>query len=263
MKTELSLQEIKEISFDVLKHFCRFCTENNIRFFLSNGTLLGAIKYSGFIPWDDDIDVFVPREDYDRLVKSYQDSDRYKLFSPERVAEYRFPFSKLCDMTTLKEENNIDNVVSLGVDIDIFPLDYCSEHILRPNVQRKLKIYQIGCVLSKFTSSKGKPIHKRCIIRACRMLGFRFFSSRLIKTVNKESALGSSHIGCLMWPIYGQREVVPADVFSDTIEVDFEGEKFPAPAGYDVYLRSLYGDYEKDPPLDKQKSHHNYNAYRI
>ena len=66
-----------------------------------------------------------------------------------------------------------------------------------------------------------------------------------------------------MWPIYGKREIIPAEVFSDTVEVEFEGEKFPAPIGYDTYLRSLYGTYENDPPLDQQKTHHKYTAYRI
>ncbi len=263
MKKELSLQEIKAITYDVLISFRNFCSDYNIHFYLSNGTLLGAIKYNGFIPWDDDIDVFVPRADYDRLIELYKDSDRYKLFSRERNSKYKFPFAKLCDMTTLKEEFNIDSGVPLGVDIDIFPLDYCSAHIFKPTVQRKMKVYQIGCLLSKFVTSKGKPVVKRLIISLCRFLGFNYFCNRLIKTVNKEISLGNEFMGCLMWPIYGQREVIPSDVFADSVEVDFEGEKFPAPVGYDTYLRSLYGDYENDPPIDKQQSHHNYTAYRM
>ncbi len=263
MKNELSLSEIKAITYEILKHFHRFCHENNISFYLSNGTLLGAVKYGGFIPWDDDIDVFVPRKDYDRLIELYKNSDKYKLFSRERDSKYKFPFAKLCDMTTSKIEANIDSGVPLGVDIDIFPLDSCSKHILKPNVQRKLRIYQAGCVLSKFISSKGRPIHKRIVIGICRLLGFEFFCNGLTKTVRKEMSLGNEYMGCLMWPIYGKREIIPSKVFADTIEVEFEGEKFPAPAGYDTYLRSLYGDYEKDPPADKQKSHHKYTAYHI
>ena len=120
---ELSLKEIKEIEFELLKKFDSFCKENNVRYFLSNGTLLGAVKYKGFIPWDDDIDVLVPREDYDSLIELFHDDGRYKLFAFERNAEYRYPFAKFCDMRTRKAEGNIDNGVALGVDIDIFPLD--------------------------------------------------------------------------------------------------------------------------------------------
>ena len=264
MEKELSLVEIKAIAYATLKHFSNFSNEYNIQFFLSNGTLLGAIKYGGFIPWDDDIDIFVPRADYERLMKLYVNDGRYKLFSREREPAYRFPFAKLCDQTTLKEEGNIDNGVQLGVDIDIFPLDVCTEHILRPSVQRMIKIYQKGCILSKFISSKGKQTYKRVLIDCCRILGFEFFCKRLERIVKQEISRGhDEYMGCLMWPIYGEREIVPAEVFAETVEVEFEGERFPAPVGYDTYLRSLYGDYEKDPPVEKQKSHHRYTAYRI
>ena len=81
---ELSLQEIKQIELQILKRLKFFCDENNIRYFLCNGTLLGAIKYEGFIPWDDDIDVFVPRKDYDRLIRSFEDDNKYHLFAFEK-----------------------------------------------------------------------------------------------------------------------------------------------------------------------------------
>ena len=261
MKTELSLPEIKLATFNILLRFSSFCEKNSIRFYLSNGTLLGAVKYGGFIPWDDDIDVFVPRKDYDRLIELYEDNDKFQLFSRERNENYKFTFAKLCDMTTLKVEKNIDNGVSLGIDIDIFPLDSCSAHILRPSVQRKIRICQTGCILSKFLSADGYPFYKRIIINFCRLLRFDFFNRRLCKIVAKERTRGDEFSGCLVWPIYGAREIIPSAAFSDMVDVLFEGEKFPAPTGYDTYLRSLYGDYENDPPLEKQKSHHNYTAY--
>ena len=120
---KLSLQEVQQIEFDLLKRFDAFCKENEIRYFLSNGTLLGAVKYKEFIPWDDDIDVLVPRDDYNRLLHLFNDDEKYQLFAFEKNENYRFPFAKFCNMTTRKEENNIDNGVILGVDIDIFPLD--------------------------------------------------------------------------------------------------------------------------------------------
>ena len=259
----MQLNEIKAVAYRTLSVLKEFCQSHGLKYYLSNGTLLGAVKYKGFIPWDDDIDVFMPREDYDRLIAIYADSEQYKLFSRERNSKYKFSFAKLCDMTTSKIETNIDSGVSLGIDIDIFPLDSCSAHILHAGVQKRLAIYQLGCILSKFVSSKGKPLHKRLVIEGCRLLGFDFFCHRLERLVKKEISLGSEYMGCLMWPIYGKREIIPAEVFSDTVEVEFEGEKFPAPIGYDTYLRSLYGTYENDPPLDQQKTHHKYTAYRI
>ncbi len=263
MKKELSLSEIKAVVFDILCHFKKFCLENNIKFYLSNGTLLGAVKYGGFIPWDDDIDVFIPREDYNRFIEIYKDSEKYKLFSSEREPNFRFTFAKLCDMTTVKEEINIDNGVDLGLDIDIFPLDCCTEHMLKKGVANRVKINLLGCMLSKFESTKGKPLFKRVIIRYCKIRGYGHFSRRLKKIIFNEGKRGSNHKGCLLWPIYGVREVIPSDVFSETVWVEFEGEKFPAPKGYDTYLRSLYGDYRQDLPKEKQKTHHNYKGFKL
>ena len=126
---KLSLQEIREVEVELLNYFDLFCKNNGINYFLSNGTLLGAIKYSGFIPWDDDIDVLVPRKDYNRLISLFRDSDHIKLFSFERNNNFYFPFSKLCDISTIKEEDNTNNGVTLGVDIDIFPLDFWDSEI--------------------------------------------------------------------------------------------------------------------------------------
>ncbi len=263
METELSLQEIKAVTFEILMHFDDFCQQHNIRFFLSNGTLLGAVKYGGFIPWDDDIDVMVPREDYDRLLQLYPDDERFRLFSPERNADFRYPFAKLCDMTTRKEEHNIDNGVTLGLDIDIFPIDRCTEHMLKKSVLMRLRLAQIGCVLSKFRDASDKPFAKRLVIAYCRRRGYAHFQKRLQAIVKREGRHGNTHAGCLMWPIYGEREIMAASVFEGDTAVTFEGMALAAPVGYDMYLRRLYGDYEQDPPLDKQKTHHHYKAYRL
>ena len=259
---ELTLPEIKTITFEILKHFKQFCEEHGIRYFLSNGTLLGAVKYGGFIPWDDDIDVLVPREDYDRLLRLYPEQGRYRLFSMERNPEFRYPFAKLCDMTTVKEETNIDNGVSLGLDIDIFPLDACTAHILRPAVQWRIKLNLIGCNLSKFTQTGDRPFYKKCVIHYCRWRSYSRFQTRLAAIIQRERAMGQTHQGCLIWPVYGAAEVLSAQVFSDTTEVCFEGETFPAPVGYDAYLRSLYRNYKQDPPPEKQKTHHSFRACR-
>jgi lipopolysaccharide cholinephosphotransferase len=94
-----------------------------------------------------------------------------------------------------------------------------------------------------------------------KMVGSDRFIRAIIKESNREEQKCSDYVGCKSWCIYGEREIIPAEVFVDTIEVTFEGIKFPAPIGYDAYLRSLYGDYEKDPPIEQQKTHHNFKAY--
>ena len=265
---ELSLQEIKQIEFALLKKFDVFCKENGIRYFLSNGTLLGAVKYKGFIPWDDDIDVFVPREDYEKLLSLFQDDGTYRLFAFEKDRHYRFPFAKLCDMSTRKEEENTDNGVILGVDIDIFPLDAWSSDLHCAQREVKMinrKMFFLG--LTKLRRADSQNPLKRAVKRATmlflRMMGSRCFIRSIIRKSTKYAQKDSSYLGCKSWCIYGEREIIPAEVFAETVYIEFEGAIFSAPIGYDTYLRSLYGDYEKDPPAEKQRSHHRYRAYRF
>ena len=265
---ELSLQELRIIEFEILKMFRDFCNENGIRYFLSNGTLLGAVKYKGFIPWDDDVDVFVPRADYDKMLRLFKDNEKYKLFAFERNSTYRYPFAKLCDITTRKVEGSYDNGVTLGVDIDIFPLDAWSNNI---NVAKKevkrIKTNMFFLSMAKLGNAKSSNVVKRIvksvIMIGCKMFGSKFFVKRMIKLSRSKGDDGQKYVGCKSWCIYGTREIIPAEVFAGTVDVEFEGEIFPAPVGYDKYLRSLYGDYRKDPPLEKQKTHHYFTAYRI
>lgn len=256
------------VELEILKTFRDFCTKNNIEYFLSNGTLLGAVKYKGFIPWDDDVDVFVPRADYDRMLHLFKDNEKYKLFAFERNSAYRYPFAKLCDMTTRKVEGSNDNGVTLGVDIDIFPLDAWSNNLdVAKKEAKRIKTNMFFLSMTKLSSAESsnwvKRIVKSVIMIGCKMFGSKFFVKRMVKLSRSRIGDGQKYLGCKSWCIYGTREIIPADVFAGTVEVEFEGEMFPAPVGYDKYLRSLYGDYWQDPPLEKQKTHHYFTAYRI
>ena len=264
---ELSLQEMKEIELELLKRFHSFCVENNIRYFISHGTLLGAIRYKGFIPWDDDVDVLVPRADYDRLMADFTDHDNIRLVSFERDPRYRFPFAKLCDMTIIKDESGIDNGVPLGLSLDVFPLDTWDPNPIKAEQEaRQLQKLIKGLSLSKLKVPNASTTLKRAVqgalIIASKLRSPGYFLNRIVQMSCREDQKGSAYLGCKCWCIYGSREIIPAEVFSDTVEVVFEGYRFPAPAGYDAYLRSLYGDYPKDPPPEKQKTHHRFIAYR-
>lgn len=267
-KTEMTLFQIRETELGILKHFRDFCQREQIRWYLSNGTLLGAVKYGGFIPWDDDIDVFVPRADYDRLMKCYADTPRYRLFSPERDKRYRFPFAKLCDMTTEKAEDNVDNGVRLGVDIDIFPLDAWADDPARAR-QQAAELMKHMDRLTFFKCAKAISVNpvKRFVKDVVLILG-RPAVGRFVRRMDRIARANAANprptwLGCVVWCIYGEKEIIPADVFDSMVMVRFEGEEFPAPVGFDRYLCSLYGDYTRDPPLEEQVTHHNYHAYDL
>ena len=266
---ELSLNELKVIELETLKMFHAFCIEHNIRYYLAYGTLLGAIRYKKFIPWDDDVDLLIPREDYDRLLKLFQDNEKYRLLAYERNPDYHFPFAKLCDMTTRKVETEYPrSKVELGVEIDLFPLDYFDNDIeVAKQEANRIKKYMNRLNYTKIRKPRTKNPIKfvvwSVILAYHRLIGGGHYVEKILNECCKEKQKGSAYVGAKAWCIYGERGVIPAEVFSEVIEVEFEGEKFFAPKDYDTYLTCLYGDYLPEPPVEKRKSHHFFVAYRL
>ena len=267
---ELSLQELKDFELDILKMFDSFCKENNIKYFLAYGTLLGAVRYKKFIPWDDDVDVLVPREDYDRLITLFQDTERYRLNAFEKNPKYCFPFAKLCDMTTRKEETVYKNKdVTLGVEVDIFPLDAWDDDLEKAKKEaNRIAKSMLWLGITKLDEPLTDNPIKRFLWRFVmlflkKVLGGKYFVKKIIKESNKPEQKGEKYLGAKTWCIYGEKGIIPAEAFAESIDIEFEGEKFPAPKGYDTYLTCLYGDYLPEPPKEKQKTHHAFIAYRV
>ncbi|MBR4282091.1 MAG: LicD family protein [Clostridia bacterium] len=265
---ELTLQELKDIEFEILKLFDAFCKENNITYYLSHGTLLGAIRYKKFIPWDDDVDLLIPREDYNRMLKLFKDTERYKLFAFEKNKKYRYPFAKLCDMTTRKVENNANNGIELGVDIDIFPIDAWDDDLEKAKaeaayIQKNMYYLYLTKLKKPDTTNVIKNIALRIMLLYYKMLGSGHFIKKIEKASNKPENKGSRHLGCKVWCVYGAKGIVPAEAFAEARDIEFEGEMFPAPVDYDTYLSCLYGDYLPEPPKEKQKTHHTFKAYKL
>lgn len=264
--TEITdLREIQQLELGLLRHLAQLCQENDLRFFLSNGTLLGAVKYGKFIPWDDDIDVFLPRPDYDRLMRLPKaDAGAYRLMSQERTPGWRLPFAKLCNMSTCKRETSADFGADIGLDVDIFPLDTWAGGSAQA---RRCGLLQRGVsasLESRFLSPRTG--WRRTVLylfwRLSRLLGCSFFCRCIQHEVDRGRSLAApTHLGCVVWSLYGGRELIPADVFASSVPVPFEGQMYPAPVGYDTYLRQLYGDYIPDPPPEKQVTHHRFTVW--
>jgi lipopolysaccharide cholinephosphotransferase len=266
----LQLAQIWQIELNLLHRFSDICKENEITFWLSNGTLLGAVKYNGFIPWDDDVDILVPRKDYDRLIRIFKDTDDMTLLSPERNQEYLYPFAKLCDNRTILEEKNYSNGVELGVNIDVFPLDNLGQdyekgcRLVRKNktITKWLGFSKIIQYIPNEKRNKVQIFLRRMVLICCKTVGAKRFRNLMMKNARKyEFDSNPKYVGCALWPVYIEGEVLPAEVFRKTTFVSFEGDQYPAPEGYDIYLRGLYGNYEEDPPLEKKITHHNFTAY--
>ena len=265
---ELTLPEIKAIELEILKEFHKFCVENNIRYFISHGTLLGTIRYKGFIPWDDDIDVLVPREDYNRLLTLFKDNEQYRLLHFEKDERFLFPYAKLCDMTTLKVEKEQEADLHLGLDMDIFPLDAWDNDLKKARVEVKRQsraMFGLGLAKSDKATSASflKRLVKRVLMVFHKMRGSKYYVRKIMKEAIKHPYEGSKYLGGKAWNVYGYRDILPAEVFDHPIDVEFEGYKFWAPVGYDAFLTSLYGDYLPEPPPERRKTHHNFKAYKL
>lgn len=266
---ELTLEELKKIEFDILKHFDAFCKEHNIRYYLAYGTLLGAIRYKKFIPWDDDVDVLVPREDYERFLKIYEDNAQYKLFAFEKDGKFHYPFAKLCDLSTKKvlpEFRNSDAIP--GVEIDIFPLDcwnsdYEKAQKEAQSIYREMTFLQASQLKESPVKNRIKSLLWQLLSVYAQIRTDKYFNKKIVKKSKANKQDNPAFVGSKSWCIYGERGIIPAEAFAEVIYVEFEGEMFPAPKGYDTYLTCLYGDYLPEPPKEKQKTHHAFKAYKL
>lgn len=265
---ELSLQETKEIELGVLKELDSFCKANHIRYFISHGTLLGAIRYKGFIPWDDDIDVLIPREDYNRLVATYRDNDRYRLYSHDKDPGFLFTYAKLCDITTRKVEPGHRTEVALGLDVDLFPLDAWADDLEEAKKESKYiqkNLFRLGLTkLDKPDSiNPMKRFVKGVMMRWYKLRGSEHYLQNVIRESVKDNRHAHKYLGNKAWNVYREKDIIPAEAFSSAVDIEFEGEKFPTMVGYDTFLSSLYGDYLPEPPKEKQKTHHSFKAYKL
>lgn len=266
-----NLREIQLIQIEILKYFKSVCEKHGIRYYLSNGTLLGAVKYHGFIPWDDDIDVFIPRSDYERLIRLPEFTDgQYVLLSDNRTPGWIYPYSKLSDSTTYVREGAYNLGVNYGVSIDLFPLDAWRGSKCRSRFQALrcglLRRFLAASVSESFQTPKtgAAKLILFLIWRFSRLVGSQRLRHALLQEIESvRNEKSPRFVGSVAWSLYGVREVIPADVFSEQITLMFEGEAYQAPAGYDMYLRSLYNDYTQDLPPEKQVPHHSMTAWRL
>lgn len=259
---EISREELKKICFDILKEFAQFCDKNNLRYALFSGTLLGSVRHKGFIPWDDDIDVMMPRTDYDKLLKIYNDNSDYQLVCHEKFSGYFYPFAKLCNKRTVLVEENYNNQIELGIYIDIFPIDYLGndKEIALKNLRKCQKSQHklANTFLSHFIpSNKGVlDVIRRCRYYLIRLIGSEYFYSQLMNNCHKFSLLtDSKYIANCVWGAADDGELLENQWIEKMIDSDFEGVKFKIPSNYHNILQSLYGDYMVLPPEEKRRIH--------
>ena len=262
----IDIEESKKIELDILSYFARFCEEHGLRYFLAYGTLIGAVRHKGFIPWDDDVDVQMPREDYNRLIEIFNDQkeiEHLTLVSPEDKIS-RHSMVKIIDTRTVKIEKSVDYKNGyLGIDIDVFPLD--GQPVDKDAYEKWYnKLHKIYWFYLINIMDPAVSIKRRVAIPLIRVL---FNKKRLKKKADKLHAAYpyeiSQYVGVIETPFDYKTDRVDKKHYEDFAMLEFEGQLFRAPVGYHEVLSTVYGDYMKLPPEEEQVTHHSNHSYWV
>ena len=255
---ELKLEEIQQILLDIMTDIDQFCRENNIRYIISSGTLLGAVRHKGFIPWDDDADMFMPREDFNRFVKIYKGRRYHLLYNTRNEKEFfASAYAKISDPGTANAAEKKSRC-RYGVNVDIFPLDSVPEDPkLRQDYMHKVM-----------------RLHNRLYFRQKRFLGSNYlrtipvFIHSLDWWWNKVDSLirrGGFDDSPMVAHIVGTcnyRTVFPKSWLDNLKDIEFAGRSFMTLSDTDSYLRMVYGDY-MTPPALKDRNGHRYRMFKL
>ena len=257
--------EVKKIQERIFAEIDEYCTQNGLSLFVAYGTLIGAIRHKGYIPWDDDIDLWMLREDYDKLIDGFvSKTGNVAVRSVRNEKGYPYPFAKASFTESHSYEYIYKKRFDIGINIDIFPLDFVpadrkAQEVLFKKVKNLKKIHAF-----KNISHKKRSFIKQLTLFAGNVVLAPFSSWSLGKKINKTiesfDVKEKEYVGCFLCP-YGIKTVVPYSCFSKVERMPFEDSNAPVPTGYDKILSSIYGDYMKLPPEEKRVTHHMYEAY--
>ncbi len=263
---KLDKGELNSIQFQILVNFSDFCEKNTLRYSLAGGTLLGAVRHKGFIPWDDDIDVMMPRPDYEYFLANYEkNNDEYELFCSSKKGTQYLPkcFSKISKIGTKLIQPHSPLKVNMGINIDVFPIDGLSSDLheaekRNENIKRYHFIHTIKFRLSH--KMKGWRRYRLLLVQnLLKCVASSFLVKKMEKnTCRYEDASFVTSIGS----IYYSKEFTEKTLYEEYDKLSFEDMSFSVIQNYHFYLSMLYGDYMQLPPEDKRFSH-GYEAYLL
>lgn len=261
---EINIDDLKKIQLKILDNVNEFCKKNKINYWIDCGTLLGAVRHSGYIPWDDDIDIGMLREDYDKFLKLYnKDNTRYQLHAAELQEDYYFQFGKVVDTNTILYEPD-ETGIKGAVYVDVFVYDNA------PDDNEKLKemydkrdYYNKFRIAQLFPNNYDKSSIKKRIMRFflniyLKFLPKNYYNKKCIENSKRYINEDTKRVGNFT---SDKRMTGDKKIFKSFVKLKFENKKYPAPVGYKDWLKAFYGDYMTLPPKEKQVSHHKFKAY--
>ncbi len=273
MKRKLTIPEIRQIELDILKYFHKFCEENNLTYYLAYGTLLGAVRHKGFIPWDDDIDVHMPRKDLEKLIEIFNKKNTNKdieILTIYNNPNFYMPLIRLVNKNTIINRDNIFDIkCDVSIWLDIFPLDNMSDDYKDAlSLNRKAKTFRwlANQKIFKFNintsfSQKIKNIFHNIIKFCLRPVSVEYLmkkTDRISKKYMQQEM--TKYVG---WAANFKANIYPSSYFKERVLLEFEGDKFYAPKEYDKILTEYFGNYMDLPPMDARVGHNMEEVYWI
>lgn len=263
-----TIEELKQIQLKILESFHQFCTENGINYSLAYGSLIGAIRHKGFIPWDDDIDIFLLRDEYNKFMSSFPKAynEHYSLVSMGIDNKWHRAYGKLFDNRTIEICNTRNKYQDLGIGIDIFPVDDVPDEFSKwCRYERKRRLLRDVAMLKSLTLSKERSFGKNFIIFigriALSLFSFAFLTRLVNRYSQKHNGKGYNHVYENSLGVYNTKEPWKKSDFEEFVDVSFENIKVKIIKGYANLLTNVYGDYMRLPPKEKRISHHSFMAY--
>jgi len=268
----LGIRDTQLISLEILKFITNICEVQKFRYCLMYGTLIGAIRHKGFIPWDDDVDIMMPRTDYENLLyyltKHKDELGPYQVFNRNTCKNYIYAITRISDSRyeIIKEDEDMHG---MGVFIDIYPYDGLGNSfekaLIKLNKSRLLcdsivshrKINSIqNYNLNNILSFLKKSIRNK-------VYGINYYHKKLNRLKNNDNYDESNYVGPLMWYFTKPEKVLfKRSLFDNLIKVPFEDHSFYVPSDYDKLLKQEYNNYMELPPEECRVGHHNYKTYR-
>ncbi|MBQ3403176.1 MAG: LicD family protein [Synergistaceae bacterium] len=264
---QLTLEELRKNQLEILDVVSSFCEERGINYWLDFGTLIGAIRHKGYIPWDDDIDISMLRPDYDKFMREFNGHNpRYDFHSIENDPDFPYAFGKVMDKKTTLYNSGI----KWHVNIDIFVMDnapdddrearkmfFTRRWLNRSNARRVVSVLNLPPAIRR----------KNILRRLCeyitrgilRVFPRNYFTRKIIEVSKRYSNQATRRVGNFTG---AQDAMIDREALSSVIDVEFEGRTYKAPSGYDEWLRLIYGDYMELPPVEERVTNHELKAYR-
>lgn len=268
---ELTLEEIHKGTLVIFKKIIEICDVLNIDYYLAYGTLLGAVRHQGFIPWDDDFDIMMLRNDYDKFVDYCNQHENelkpYRIMNYFNTEGYPFAISRFCDLSYRMEMND-GNDYGMGMFIDVYPLDgrgVKTSEFVNKYLDIKRKVLGLGlyysyehCVVPE-TGSFLKRCGRKVFCIYARKMKTKYFIDQFEKMARHYSVEESRYVSCVIWET---TRPLKKEWYDEITYLNFEGIRVKAPKGYHRILKQSYGDYMQLPPKDKRVPHHEYKLYK-